>query len=306
VPAERFARLLAESRNYLRTKLQADRKVEEAARELSRFFNWAADKAADEADAGAEEGFDDPSSVDKLRMRRREQFDQMQEALRSGFVGALRAVQPGVQPPLSGQGAPGPAGDSDDPGRQRDQGRFFGLSLPSLGGPPPRPEAPPPPPPPQVNVDRLLAAMDGAFASADRVLEAAVPLPPVRVKTTWAEDAELMELCQDLLRARLTDDRELAFSHIERLLRWLPTRHGIAVIEDWDENDSHFRVVLSDDPVVTEPRVERPALVLSDGSAIVRRGEVLLPAPVSPAAAAASVEVPPVFLSTADEDAGDE
>ena len=338
-----FGRLLAENQDKLREQLQARRNLDEVAEALSHFFTWLSQAIVSKADADAEGGFDDPSSADALRLRRREQVDQMQEALRSGFVGALRAVHWAAHAsPSPGQSAPSGSRDPHDPDQhgQRDQGHFLGISFPLFGAPVSRPPArpdppppPPPPPPPQVNVDRLLAAMDGAFASADRVLEAAAPLPPVRVKTPWAEDRELMELCQDLLRARLIDDGHLALNHIDRLRHWLPVMHGITVIEDWDEDDSHFRVAFSDDLALTGPRVERPALVLSDGSAIVQRGEVLLPAPASPGApplpeatsaprgatsafseasplppesAPLPSKAPPLPPSTADEEPGDE
>ena len=329
-----FSRLLARNQGELRERLRAQRNVDDAAGTLAGFFAWLTQEIVTEADADAGEEFDDPSTADVLRLRRREQLDQMQEALRAGFVGALRAIHPAARSaPPPGSGSPGGARDPRDPygpgqHADRDQGRFLGIfPLPSFGAPPSRPPArPETPPAPKVGVDRLLAAMDGAFASADRVLEAAAPLPPTRVKMTWAEDRELMELCQDLLRARLADDGQLALNHIDRLRHWLPVKHGITVIEDWDEDDSHFRVAFSADPALTKPQVERPALVLSDGSAIVRRGEVLLPAPDSPVSEAApvpaatsafsaaalspestaSLDASPVPPSPADEEPGDE
>ncbi len=326
-----FGRLLARSKDTLRERLRKQRDVDEVAGALSGFFSWLSREVVTKADADAEAGSGDPSSADALRLRHREQLDQMQEALRSGFVGVLRAVHGGAYAsPPPGTGSPGGSGDPDDPG-QRDQRSARGFSFPPIFGgpgsrPPARQEAPPPPPPPQVNVDRLLAAMDGAFASADRVLEAAAPLPPVRVKMTWAEDRELTELLQELLCAGLTHDEERAFKQIDRLRSWLPDMHGIRVVETWDEDDDHFRVAFSDDPALTGPRVESPALVLSDGSAIVRRGAVTLPAQASrpaftvPAAPSAAPEAAPAFpdasarspetthlpLSTADEEPDDE
>lgn len=333
-----FSRLLAKNQGELRERLRARRNVDDVAGTLSGFFTWLMQETVSEAGADAGEEFDDPSSADALRLRRREQLDQMQEALRAGFVGALRAIHPAARSaPPPGSGSPGGARDPRDPrdphgpgqhaDRDRDQGRFLGIiPLPLFGAPPSRPPArPETPPPPKVSVDRLLAAMEGAFASADRVLEAAAPLPPTRVKMTWAEDRELMELCQDLLRARLAGDGQLALNHIDRLRHWLPVKHGITVIEDWDEDDSHFRVAFSDNPALTKPQVERPALVLSDGSAIVRRGEVLLPAPGSPVSEAspvpaatsvfsaalspestASLDASPLPPSPADEEPGNE
>ena len=263
--------ILSHERDELERHLRQHPGAEDVASALSVFFTRLSE-AVNATDPGQ------PGAADvaqpTLRLRHRERLDQLQEAVRAGFVGALRAIR------SPAAGPPGPTPSGPDANERHDEGRILGV-VPRFWQPPPAP-APRPaaarPAPARVDVSLLLSALEGALASADRVLDAAEPLPAERVPIPWAEDSDWMELCQDLLRARLTDDGALALSHIERLRRWLPDRHGIDVIETYDGNDEHFRVITATDPAITTPRILRPALVIRGRPGVVLRGEVILPA----------------------------
>jgi hypothetical protein len=141
---------------------------------------------------------------------------------------------------------------------------------------PDRPPPPPPPPTSTVDVTRLVDQLCASFEAADRVLAAAEPPPPVVVPVTWSEDAELLDLCQDLLEAQTRGDGELALSHVERIRRSLPLRHRIDVVTFDGANDELFKFRISTNPSDTEPVTIRPAL--RSGTRILRRGEVTRPA----------------------------
>lgn len=284
----RLSPILYHERNELERHLRQRARVEDVADTLSVFFANLS-RAVSAADPGEAEAAD---ASPTLRLRHREQLDQLQEAVRAGFVGALRAIRrPAAGPPRPG-GPPRPAGPPRPGGpggpERNDEGKVFGI-LPRFWEPPPAPVPVTRPAPPRLDIDVLLSALEGALASADRVLDAAEPLPPERVRIPWAEDSDWMELCQDLLQARITDDGDLALSHIERLRRWLPERHGIDVIDTYDGSDEHFRVATASDPSVTVPRTLRPALVPRGRPDAVLRGEAILPAGVP----TATIQTPP-------------
>jgi hypothetical protein len=296
VTRSRLSPVLSHERDELERHLRQHPGVEDVAGVLSIFFTRLSDAVT--ADDPGEDAAADAAARPTLRLRQRERLDQLQEAIRAGFVGVLRAIRS----PAAGPPRPGPSGP--DATERHDEGRLLGVVPRFWQPPPPPPRAPAParPAPAQVDVPLLLSALEGALGSADQVLDTAEPLPAERVPIPWAEDSDWMELCQDLLRARLTDDGPLALSHIERLRRWLPDRHGIDVIEAYEGDDEHFRVVIATDPAITAPRVQRPALVVRGRPGAVLRGEVILPAgvptaiietPPGPTGQEASIQAPP-------------
>lgn len=264
----RFSPILENERYELERHLRRRPRAEDVAETLSVFFA----RLLDAVNAADPSGPADVPAVPTQRLRHKERLEQLQQSLRAGFVGALRAILP----PAAGPAPPPRPDTPGGPGRG-DEGLFRGR-MPWSRHEPPAPAAVAPPAPARVDISLLLSALEGALASADRVLESAEPLPAERVPIPWAEDSDWMELCQDLLQARLADDGPLALRHIERLRRWLPSRHGLEVIEAYDGKDEHFRVIPASDPAITEPRTLRPALVRNDRPGAVLRGEVVLPA----------------------------
>lgn len=279
----RLSPYLERFRDQLEGQLRAQPEIEATAKELSAFFAGMAMTAPATEDAAS-------ADARALRLRNSQLRAQLSEAIRSGFVGALRAIRPPVAPdpprPGDADGGPGGAGQGDDGPRSVLSGlhrSLFGRSdLPA------EEVAPTPQAPIEVNVTLLLASLAGSLEAADQVLAAAEPLPAERVPIPWTEDLELMELFQDLLRALTTNDEKLGLRHIARLRRWLPERHGVEVIEAWNDNEDHFRVLSTRDPGILGPVTLRPALVRADTGAVVLRGEVILPA--GPAAL-----IPPTF-----------
>jgi hypothetical protein len=194
------------------------------------------------------------------------------DVIRAGVLGTLSALRM----PATRQHRPEPdyAAEHD---RWRPSLPFFGSRDPA---PPPAPERPQRP---FVHLPALLDQMEAAFEAVDRILVAAAPPPPERVRLPWADDGELIALFQDLLGAEVEDDGRLALRHIARLRKDLLLAHRIESVIFDGTRENLFAFTASPAVGLAAGATVRPALVTDEGR-LLRRGEVRMPArsPVIP------------------------
>ena len=133
----------------------------------------------------------------------------------------------------------------------------------------------------EVRTARYLDAAEAALEAMDRLLESSdPPKPPPATDDTgpgarWADDPQLLDLAQDLLAARLTDNPVMALRRIEHLEDELRIHQGIAVLRYQhgdQETEGLFDILPAPAGFPPEFVTRRPALV--HGDKVIRRGEV--------------------------------
>jgi len=154
----------------------------------------------------------------------------------------------------------------------------------------------------EVKTSRYLDAVEAALEAMDHVLETSgMPDPAPAASDTgpdprWAEDPQLMDLTQDLLAAKLTDNPAMALRRIEHLEDELRINQDIAVLryQPGDEKTEGLFDILPAPPGLPPEFVtRRPALV--QGDKVIRRGEVR-----GPSTAFADPLRPPISMPQAE------